>query len=157
VAPSTRAVKVVPRDPAKANYGKSGVISRVPALAERIVPPIVVVTLSLLIWELVCHGGGATLPPPSKVVSSTWELIINPFYDHGGLDKGLFWHLLASLQRVGIGYVLASIVGIALGTLVGQSVWAMRGLDPLDREALQVGKRIIRVENPSVEEGLFAA
>ena len=29
------------------------------------------------------------------------------------------------------GYSLAAIAGIALGTLVGQSVWAMRGLDPL--------------------------
>ncbi len=30
-----------------------------------------------------------------------------------------------------LGYSMAAIVGIALGTLVGQSVWAMRGLDPL--------------------------
>lgn len=39
--------------------------------------------------------------------------------------------LSASLQRVAYGYSLAAIAGIALGTLVGQSVWAMRGLDPL--------------------------
>ena len=47
------------------------------------------------------------------------------------IDKGLFWHLSASLQRVALGYSLAAIAGIALGTLVGQSVWAMRGLDPI--------------------------
>src|SRR5262249_60065512 len=29
------------------------------------------------------------------------------------------------------GYALASVVGIALGTLVGQSMWGMRGLDPI--------------------------
>ena len=56
---------------------------------------------------------------------------LDPFFDHGGIDKGLFWHLSASLQRVAYGYSLAAIAGIALGTLVGQSVWAMRGLDPL--------------------------
>jgi nitrate/nitrite transport system permease protein len=39
--------------------------------------------------------------------------------------------LSASLQRVALGYALASVVGIALGTLVGQSTWAMRGLDPI--------------------------
>ena len=48
----------------------------------------------------------ATLPPPSKVIADTWELIINPFYDNGGIDKGLFWHLLASLKRVALGYAL---------------------------------------------------
>ena len=30
-----------------------------------------------------------------------------------------------------IGYGLAGVIGIALGTLIGQSVWAMRGLDPI--------------------------
>ena len=100
-------------------------------VAARVVPPLVVIALGLLVWELACRKAGATLPPPSKVVSSTWELIAHPFYDRGGLDKGLFWHLSASLQRVAKGYALASIVGVALGTLVGQSTWAMRGLDPI--------------------------
>ena len=62
---------------------------------------------------------------------STRELIFDPFFDHGGIDKGLFWHLEASLRRVAIGYAIAAIVGVAVGTLIGQSVWAMRGLDPL--------------------------
>jgi len=97
----------------------------------RIVPPIVVIGLLLLVWELVCRRTGATLPPPSRVVSDTWDLIVHPFFDNGGIDKGLFWHLSASLQRVARGYALAAIVGVALGTLVGQSDWAMRGLDPL--------------------------
>src|SRR5262249_25207914 len=97
----------------------------------RLVPPIVVVALILLVWELLCRRTGATLPPPSRVVKDTWELITDPFFDNGGVDKGLFWHLSASLQRVALGYALASIVGVALGTLVGQSTWAMRGLDPI--------------------------
>ena len=64
-------------------------------------------------------------------IEDTWELIVDPFFDRGGIDKGLFWHLSASLQRVALGYALAAVVGVALGTLVGQSVWAMRGLDPI--------------------------
>ena len=100
-------------------------------IAARIIPPVVVIALILVVWELLCRRAGATLPPPSRVVKDTWELIVDPFFDHGGLDKGLFWHLSASLQRVALGYALASIVGVALGTLVGQSVWAMRGLDPI--------------------------
>jgi nitrate/nitrite transport system permease protein len=100
-------------------------------VAARVVPPIVVIALTLLVWELLCRRAGSTLPPPSKVLDDTWELIIDPFFDRGGLDKGLFWHLSASLQRVGLGYALASLAGVALGTLVGQSTWAMRGLDPI--------------------------
>jgi nitrate/nitrite transport system permease protein len=97
----------------------------------RVVPPIIVIGLTLLVWELLCRQSGATLPPPSRVISDTYELIIDPFFDRGGLDKGLFWHLSASLKRVALGYLLASLVGVALGTLVGQSTWAMRGLDPI--------------------------
>src|SRR5690606_41843105 len=35
------------------------------------------------------------------------------------------------LQRVAIGFGIAAVVGIALGAVVGQSIWAMRGLDPI--------------------------
>jgi nitrate/nitrite transport system permease protein len=101
------------------------------AVGARLAPPAAIVALVLLVWELLCGQEGATLPPPSKVLSDTWELIVDPFFDRGGLDKGLFWHLLASLQRVAFGYALAALAGVALGTLVGQSVWAMRGLDPV--------------------------
>src|SRR6187431_775494 len=99
--------------------------------AVRVVPPLIVLALLMLFWELVCRRAGSTLPPPSRVFTDTKELIVDPFFDNGGIDKGLFWHLSASLQRVALGYALASIVGVALGTLVGQSTWAMRGLDPI--------------------------
>jgi len=101
------------------------------ALMERVLPPFLMLAIIVGLWEFFCSQPGASLPPPSKVISSTWELITDPFYDRGGLDKGLFWHLLASLKRVGIGYALAAVAGIALGTLVGLSTWAMRGLDPI--------------------------
>jgi nitrate/nitrite transport system permease protein len=99
--------------------------------AARVVPPLIVLALLLLFWELACRRAGSTLPPPSRVFKETRELIFDPFFDRGGIDKGLFWHLSASLQRVALGYSLAAVAGIALGTLVGQSVWAMRGLDPI--------------------------
>lgn len=99
--------------------------------AKHVVPPLVTMAALVGIWQITCSSPDASLPPPSKVVSDTWELIADPFFDRGGLDKGLFWHLLASLQRVAVGYMLAVIVGVAFGVLVGSSVWAMRALDPL--------------------------
>ncbi|HEX4916303.1 MAG TPA: nitrate ABC transporter permease [Limnobacter sp.] len=97
----------------------------------KLVPPVVIMALLLLIWEILCSQEGARLPSPSKVVSDTWELIVNPFFNNGGTDVGMAWQIMASLQRVAYGYSLAVIVGVALGVLVGQSTWALRGLDPL--------------------------
>lgn len=100
-------------------------------LLQDLLPPLIILLLLGLLWELLCSGAGAALPPPSQVLSETWELIIDPFYDNGGNDVGLAWQLLASLQRVALGYLLAVAAGVALGVLIGQSDWAMRGLDPL--------------------------
>jgi nitrate/nitrite transport system permease protein len=124
------AANIVPlsrkRDPLSARFAAAA-----RSVAARIIPPLIVVALALIVWEIACRKTGATLPPPSRVVKDTWDLIVDPFFIHGGIDRGLFWHLVASLHRVALGYALASTVGVALGTLVGQSVWAMRGLDPI--------------------------
>ncbi|GAC1329633.1 MAG: nitrate ABC transporter permease [Beijerinckiaceae bacterium] len=101
------------------------------SIGSRVIPPLVVVALLLVVWQILCSRPGAGLPPPTRVLKDTWDLIIHPFYDNGGTDKGLFWHISASLQRVAFGYALAAFAGIALGTLVGQSTWATRGLDPI--------------------------
>jgi nitrate/nitrite transport system permease protein len=105
--------------------------ARAAQVAGAVLPPVIMLGLLGLLWELVCSRPGSALPPPSKVVADTWELITQPFYDNGGIDKGLFWHLLASVKRVALGYALAAGAGIALGVLVGSSKWAMRALDPL--------------------------
>jgi nitrate/nitrite transport system permease protein len=99
--------------------------------ASTVLPPLVMVLLILGIWQLACGGAGSALPPPTKVFKDTWPLIRDPFFDRGGVDKGLFWHIVASLRRVALGFSLAASVGVALGVLVGQSKLAMRGLDPI--------------------------
>jgi len=98
---------------------------------QQLVPPLVILLLLGVIWEMLCSGPDAALPPPSQVIAETWELIVDPFYDNGGNDVGLAWQLLASLERVAVGYLLAVVAGVGLGVLIGQSDWAMRGLDPI--------------------------
>lgn len=100
-------------------------------LVKNVLPPVVVMAILIGLWEALCSYPGAALPPPSQVLNDTWELIIHPFYDYGGNDKGMGWQILASLERVAYGYLLAVVVGISLGVLVGQSTWALRGLDPV--------------------------
>jgi nitrate/nitrite transport system permease protein len=96
-----------------------------------VVPPLVIIALLLVIWQMLGSRPGAALPSPLKVVQDTMELILHPFYDHGGNDVGIAWQLLASLKRVAYGYSLAVVAGVSLGVLVGQSTWALRGLDPI--------------------------
>jgi nitrate/nitrite transport system permease protein len=101
------------------------------SVVHAVVPPLMVIALLLLIWQIACGSPGASLPPPSLVWEQAGELIFNPFFDYGNGDIGLAWRIFASLQRVAVGFGLAAVVGVLLGAFVGQSVWAMRGLDPI--------------------------
>jgi nitrate/nitrite transport system permease protein len=114
---------------------RSGLATRIVPLlataAARVVPPLVTLALILLVWQILCDRPRATLPAPTKIWAEARDLIVEPFFVAGPQDIGLGWRVLTSLQRVAIGYGLAGIIGIALGTVIGQSVWAMRGLDPI--------------------------
>jgi nitrate/nitrite transport system permease protein len=107
------------------------VLSTLNAWAARIVPPLIMLALGLLVWELLCSKAGSSLPSPLKIWSEAHDLITDPFFVNGPQDIGLGWRVLTSLQRVAVGYGFASVVGIAIGAIIGQSVWAMRGLDPI--------------------------
>ena len=104
---------------------------RLKALVVAILPLAIILTLLLVTWQIAADRPTATLPAPTKIWADSQELILHPFYIRGGLDRGLGWHLLASLTRVAGGFALAAIAGIALGLLVGTSAIAMRGLDPI--------------------------
>ncbi len=101
------------------------------AVVAAVVPPLIVLALMFLAWELACSGPKSALPPPSKIWLEAKDLIISPFFVNGTQDIGLGWRVLTSLERVAIGFGIAAAVGVLLGAVVGQSVWAMRGLDPI--------------------------
>ena len=84
------------------------------AWAARILPPLIVLALGLTIWEVLCSKAGSSLPAPSRIWSEAHDLITDPFFVAGPQDIGLGWRVLTSLQRVAIGYGLASIAGIAV-------------------------------------------
>ena len=92
--------------------------------AVKVLPPLLVLCLLLLIWELASSKPGAALPAPSQVLTDTMELITDPFYDNGGNDVGLAWQLLASLERVAVGYLLAVVAGVGLGVLIAPTALA---------------------------------
>ncbi|MDP2800267.1 MAG: nitrate ABC transporter permease, partial [Phreatobacter sp.] len=144
--PALRAVETMPDPSAAAPAAAAKVVTLAPqrsanrlallkpklvAITSVVVPPLLTLALILLVWEILCSGQGATLPSPSQVWRDASDLILDPFFVAGSQDIGLGWRVLTSLQRVAIGFGLAALVGIAVGTLVGQSTWAMRGLDPI--------------------------
>jgi nitrate/nitrite transport system permease protein len=100
-------------------------------LAERVAPPVVVLTILLGIWQLAFSGGGSGLPAPNDVWEQSHELITNPFFVYGTQDIGLGWRVLTSLERVAYGFGLAAVVGVLVGAVLGQSALMMRGFDPI--------------------------
>jgi bicarbonate transport system permease protein len=109
----------------------NNLISRLQKQFPDIVPPVIAIAIFLVLWQLFAWTPGATLPGPIKVIQDTWILILYPFYDKGGIDKGLFWQIWASLQRVAIGYSLAAVIGIGLGIVIGVNKTMSKALDPL--------------------------
>ena len=101
--------------------------------SKDLIPPLLGTLAFLLIWQLISWTGITRLPGPLSVWTDerTRILLMYPFYDRGGLDKGLFWQTLASLIRVAQGYSLAAIVGISTGILVGTNPVLDKALDPI--------------------------
>jgi bicarbonate transport system permease protein len=98
-----------------------------------LLPPLVAILVFLVIWQLFSSSGLTKLPGPLSLVTDqrTRDLLLYPFYDLGGLDKGLFWQTMASLKRVAIGYLAAAVVGIGTGILVGINPILNKALDPI--------------------------
>lgn len=100
-------------------------------VVQSTLPPLVVLAIMLAIWQVLCSSPDASLPSPLQVWTDARDLIVDPFFNYGSQDIGLGWRVLVSLQRVAYGFGLAAIAGVIVGAIIGQSVWAMRGLDPI--------------------------
>ena len=98
---------------------------------RKVITSAIAIFIFLFIWQLLCMGAKPSLPPPTKVLSDTWELIIDPMFDRGGTDKGLFIHLAASLGRVAQGFSLAAIIGIGVGIIIGSNRFIYDAVDPI--------------------------
>jgi nitrate/nitrite transport system permease protein len=72
----------------------------------------------------------ARLPPPSAVFRLAIEQLSDPFYDRGPNDKGIGIQLAHSLGRVAAGYLLALVVAVPVGFLIGMSPLLLQVLNP---------------------------
>ena len=98
-----------------------------------------------------------TLPGPVKTWPSAVELFSDPFYQKGPNDQGIGWNILASLQRVGIGFGMAALIGIPLGFMIGRFkflndmtspiISLLRPVSPL--AWLPIGLLVFKAANPA--------
>ena len=86
----------------------------------------------LLCWELGANAKifAKGMPSASLTLKEFWWWITNPFFDNGPNDKGIGWNLLISLRRVAIGYIMASIIAVPLGIMIGISKIASKAFNP---------------------------
>lgn len=74
--------------------------------------------------------GRSAMPGPIDVGAKLFEHLRHPFYDNGPNDKGLGIQLGYSVARVAAGYLLAVLVGLPVGFLIGTSRLMSRALNP---------------------------
>lgn len=72
----------------------------------------------------------AHVPGPIEVFKLSVKELSNPFYDNGPNDKGIGTQLLYSIGRVLVGYLLAILVALPLGFLIGMSPVFYKALQP---------------------------
>jgi len=99
-------------------------------------------TEALTEYEMLMGGADqeARVPPPSDVIELAYKELSNPFYDAGPNDKGIGIQLAYSVYRVMTGFLLAALIAIPVGFLVGMS--------PLMRKALNPFIQVLRPISP---------
>jgi nitrate/nitrite transport system permease protein len=75
-------------------------------------------------------GQKSALPGPGDVGRTIWGHLNDPFYDKGPNDKGIGIQLGFSVARVALGFILAALVAIPIGFMIGMSPIVHRALDP---------------------------
>jgi nitrate/nitrite transport system permease protein len=83
-----------------------------------------------LVGAAAATGQKSAFPAPADVGRKLWEHVTDPFYDRGPNDKGIGIQLAWSIARVLAGFLLAALVAIPVGFLIGMSPLVHRALDP---------------------------
>mgnify|MGYP003335437087 FL=1 len=69
-------------------------------------------------------------PTPAQMAQTFVSQLSQPFYDNGPNDKGIAIQLAHSLGRVALGFLLACLLALPLGFVIGMSPLLSRAFDP---------------------------
>jgi nitrate/nitrite transport system permease protein len=158
----TAASGAAPAKAARRGIKLAGLGQRLRAGLLACVPAVLGLSLLVLAWQLVASSN-SSFPSPAVTWKSAAELFAHPFYSNGPNDQGIGWNILASLQRVALGFGLAAAVGIPLGFLIGRSrflaamvnpiVSLLRPVSPL--AWLPIGLLVFKAANPAAIWAIF--
>ena len=124
---------------AAANAGNAAAINRQAAEQARakrravlfsLLPPLLGMLLFIGLWALIARST-PNFPGPVRTWQSAVVLFSDPFYQKGPNDQGIGWNILNSLQRVGMGFGMAAIIGIPLGFMIGRFAFLNRMTSPI--------------------------
>ncbi len=93
-------------------------------------PPLLGLAFFVGLWSMVSMTT-PTLPGPTLTLDAAIKLFADPFYQNGPNDQGIGWNILNSLQRVGIGFGIAALIGIPVGFLIGLFAFLNGMLQPI--------------------------
>ncbi|MEG3128196.1 nitrate ABC transporter permease [Pantoea cypripedii] len=99
-------------------------------LLQRLIPAGCGILLLLLVWQIAALSSKG-FPTPYATWQAALTLFADPFYNNGPNDQGIGWNVLASLQRVAVGFGLAALVGIPAGFLLGRFTFVSRMFNPI--------------------------
>jgi nitrate/nitrite transport system permease protein len=109
-------------------------------LVKKIVLPLIVLAVMIQVWSGIAHMVEDFPTPHDTYVAAVGGensegdeiegVFADPFYIENKDDKGIFWQVLASLERVFMGFGLAILVGVPVGLLIGMSKNASYAFDP---------------------------
>jgi len=98
-------------------------------LAAKIILPFIVLLILLQSWSTLAQVV-EDFPTPTATWEAATEVFADPFYVESEDDKGIAWQVLSSLERVFGGFLLAILVGVPVGLMVGMSKNMQYALDP---------------------------
>ncbi|MGD9554219.1 MAG: nitrate ABC transporter permease [Arcobacteraceae bacterium] len=107
---------------------------------KKIVLPLIVFFIIVGIWSSIAqnvnnfptpmdtftHAFGGTTSDGDEIIG----VLSDPFYIENEDDKGVFWQIVNSLQRVFSGFFLAVIIGVPVGLAIGMSKNFQLALEP---------------------------
>ncbi|MNX85003.1 Bicarbonate transport system permease protein CmpB [compost metagenome] len=154
----TSTVTTVGRGEAFVAAGREKLESALKAVAG----PVAGFALFVLMWQVIAMQI-PEIPTPGVTWHAAVTLFADPFYDNGPNDKGIGWNLVASLERVAIGFGLAAVIGIPAGFAIGRYaainamfspiVSLLRPVSPL--AWLPLGLLLFKAANPAAIWAIF--
>lgn len=113
---------------------KRAPVNRLRSMLQRFItaaiPGLLGAVVLIALWQVAALNSKG-FPTPLQTWEAAKTLFAEPFYIDGPNDMGIGWNVLASLERVALGFGLAALVGIPVGFLIGRFRFIARMFGPL--------------------------